>query len=114
MLSSDDVTRVERAAATCRARGLTQLQIADALGASQSQVSRVLAGRALRTSRLLKEVCSYVERFEHGVTAEAVRANPDLVDAVTAAWDGSTSHARALAVVIRSLSVLKTPEQKPK
>jgi transcriptional regulator with XRE-family HTH domain len=99
--------RVIRAKEVCRERGITQAQIAQAVGASQSQVSRILAGRGTRHSRLLEEVCLYVERFSVGVTADAVRDNTELVAAIQEAWDGSAAHARALSTVIRSLAVLR-------
>jgi hypothetical protein len=69
-------------------------------------VSRILSGQCQRHSRLLEEVCLYVERFDVGVSTDAVRQNDELVDALKATWDGSAAHARALSTVIRSLSVL--------
>lgn len=107
MIDSVATARALKAAEICRTRGITQAQIAEAVGASQSQVSRILAGKGLRHSRLLEEVCLYVERFGVGVTAEAVRDNAELVEAIQATWDGSASHAKALSTVIRSLSVLR-------
>jgi transcriptional regulator with XRE-family HTH domain len=101
------VARALRAGEICREHGITQAQIADAVGASQSQVSRILSGQGLRQSRLMEEVCLYVEQFSVGVTADAVRENAELVEAIQAAWDGSASHARALSTVIRSLAVLR-------
>lgn len=87
-------------------RGITQAQIAAYLEASQSQVSRILKGQGLKASRLAEEVCLYVEKFEGGVTADSVRTNDDLVNALAVTWDGSAAHARALSAVIRSLSAL--------
>lgn len=101
--------RARRAADLFRQNGVTQAQVAAAVGASQSQVSRILSGRGLRQSRLLEEVCLYAERITEGVTAEAVCGNAVLVDAVRSTWDGSAAHAYALATVIKSLSVLREP-----
>ena len=109
MLSAEQYARVLRASEICRQRGITQAQVAEAVGASQPQVSRILSGRGLRQSRLLEEVCLFVERFTDGVTADAVRQNPELVEAIKSTWDGSASHARALSTVIRSLAVLRVP-----
>jgi transcriptional regulator with XRE-family HTH domain len=106
MLDLATKARVLRAAAVCRQHGITQGQIAKAVGANQSQISRILAGRSQRGSRLLEEVCLYVERFEGGVTADAVRGNDELLEAIRATWDGTAAHARALSTVIRSLAVL--------
>ncbi|WP_353398557.1 hypothetical protein [Hydrogenophaga sp. 5NK40-0174] len=85
---------------------MTQEQVAKAVGASQSQVSRILGAKALRRSRLLEEVCLYAERMNGGVTAEAVRENDDLIEAMRQVWDGSDRHAKALSSVIRSMAGL--------
>lgn len=95
-----------RAGELARQLGLSQMQIAAAVGASQSQVSRILRGGGVRQSRLLEAVCLYVEQFEAGVTVDAVRQNEELVDAIRSTWDGTAAHARALSTVIRSLAVL--------
>ena len=112
MTVSIDV-RARRAGEICRQRGITQAEIAEALGASQSQVSRILSGRGLRRSRLFEEVCLYAERLDVGVTVEAVRENDELLDALRVTWDGSAAHAKALSTVIRSLTALRTHEQAP-
>lgn len=107
MLNPELLARAIRVSETCRALGITQSEIAETLGASQSQVSRILQAKVQRASRLFEEVCLYVERRSVGVTADAVRANDDLIEALQFTWDGSAAHARALSVVIRSLSVLR-------
>lgn len=106
--------RVLAARELCRARGITQDQVAEAVGASQSQVSRILAGRGLRQSRLLEEVCLYVEGFGAGVTTDLVRSNEELMGALSSIWDGSATHARALATVIRSLAALNATATRAK
>ena len=106
MFQPDLKARTERARCICKVRGLTQAQIAADLGASQSQVSRILQGQGLRGSRLAEEVCLYVEKHEGGVTPDSVKGNDDLVNALAVTWNGSATHARALAAVIRSLSAL--------
>jgi transcriptional regulator with XRE-family HTH domain len=111
MLPADIDARLQRAVEIAQAQGITQSQIAAALGASQPQVSRILARKGVRASRLLEEVCLYLERFDQGVTADAVRLNDDLVQAVQTAWDGSAAHARALSTVIRSLAALRQPSE---
>lgn len=113
MLEPDLAARVLRAARTCSEAGITQQQIAAAVGASQSQVSRVLSGRGQRLSRLTLEVCEYVERGTSEISREAVCQNDELVDAIRKTWDGSAGHARALATIIRSLSALTPPKAGP-
>ncbi|WP_082572248.1 hypothetical protein [Variovorax sp. Root434] len=99
--------RAEALLAASRAReiGLTQVEIADALNASQSQVSRVLAGNAKRRSRLFDEVCKYV--FSVRESASASTPPAELTEALNAIWDGTPEHAKALTLVIRSLGALR-------
>lgn len=113
MISEGQRARVLRAAETCRQRHISQQEIADAIGASQPQVSRILSGRGLRHSRLHEEVCLYVERQAGGVTLEMVRESDELISAVAAVWSGSAAHAKALATVIRSLKALSAGGSAP-
>jgi len=100
------VTRVLRAAAIFKSQGFTQAKLAARLGASQSQISRILSGESVSRSKLAEELCLYAETLEVGVSLEAVMRNEELLQAVRQVWDGSAAHAKALATVIRSLSVL--------
>lgn len=106
--------RIKKAASICASSGITQVEIARALGASQSQVSRILNGQSKRPSRLVEEVCLHLERSAgHGVTAEAVKGNSQLVEAMRFVWDGSSAQAEALSTVIRSLAGLRMPVRPP-
>jgi len=102
----DEQARLLRAATLCREKGIQQERIATDLGASQSQVSRVLSARGRRFSRLCEEVCAYVERSARETSLDTVRTHPELIGALRDTWDGSPSHAKALAAVIRSLAAL--------
>ena len=106
MFSPSQTARAINAAKTCRDLGITQREIAEAVGASQGQVSRILGVKGRRASRLFEEVCLYVERLSTGVTIDAVIANQELIDALRTTWDGSAAHAKALASIIRSMKVL--------
>ena len=92
------------AAKRARELGLTQAMIAESVGASQSQVSRVLSGAGARRSRLFDEVCRYV--FSIDVKPSKVEESKELTSALAEVWDGTPGHARALALVIRSLGAL--------
>ncbi len=89
-----------------RQAGLTQELIAQEVSASQSQVSRVLAGKCIRRSRLFDEICIYVSNAAKRVEPETVRQNETLVNAIASVWDGTDRQAEALAQVIRSLGGL--------
>ena len=106
MLSiSDFNTDALMAAKRARAMGLTQAQIAIHIGASQSQVSRVMSGQSKRQSKLLKKVCKYVF-YSAQTNRPDPQSSPELMAALSAVWDGTSQHAQALAHVIRSLSSL--------
>ena len=114
MSTADLQARLLRVAEMCRRNAISQMQIADAVGASQSQVSRILGGRGQRLTRLTEEVCLYVERLTAcGVTAEAVRKNDQLIESLREIWDGSSAHAHALSAVIRSLAALGAVRPSP-
>ena len=89
-----------------RALGLTQSIIAERLSASQSQVSRILAGTSKRRSKLFDAVCKYVFSFEKNPSRGQIGQSEELNDALASVWDGTPEHAHALALVIRSLGVL--------
>lgn len=89
-----------------RSAGLTQEDIAVAVYASQSQVSRILSGKMVRRSKLFDEICIYVKNVVKGVSPETVRGNEELMDAIASVWDGTAHQANALAHVIRSLGGL--------
>jgi transcriptional regulator with XRE-family HTH domain len=93
------------AAQEARKRGLTQTEIAKAVGASQSQVSRLLAGHCQRHSKLLQRVCEYVF-YSQKDRSISPQQSPALMEALAAVWDGTPQHAEALALVIRSLGGL--------
>jgi transcriptional regulator with XRE-family HTH domain len=89
---------------------LTQAKIAIAISASQSQVSRVLSGNARRRSRLFVEICEYVNSFAIVDRSAAVKKNEELMSALASVWNGTPQHARAIALVIRSLGGMSPTE----
>lgn len=98
----------EAAIAKARAEklGLTQVQLADALGLKQSQVSRMLAGKITRRTVAFEALCGYLG----AQTTRAARRtlSQELQDAILSVWDGSPQHSSSLATVIRSLAVLRS------
>ena len=109
MIKSDRKARAANAARIFQERGVSQNDVANFVGASQGQISRILSGGVQRSSRLFEEVCLYAERLGGGITTDAVIANEELVKALAETWDGSAAHSKALAIVIRSLAALKLP-----
>lgn len=92
--------------------GLTQIAVSSAVKASQSQVSRVLSGQTSMKSRLAQDICIYVSSKQRRGSPRQIASNTDLMDAIASVWDGTPSHARAMAAVIRSLKLLSPAEPK--
>ena len=105
-MHADASLRTEAQLAVKRASelGLTQAVIAKAIGASQSQVSRVLSGAGVRRSLLFDAVCRYV--FSVDAERPSIAESKELTRALADVWDGTPEHATALALVIRSLGAL--------
>lgn len=102
MINHDISARALVTAARARALGITQTQIALAINADQSQVSRVLSGNSKRASRVFNEVCNYVNNFSTPQLSTSI-TNKKILDAIEAVWDGTEEHAIALSNVIKSL-----------
>lgn len=106
MKSAENIAEMTVVRDIAKVQKIAQRKIANAVGVTQSQVSRVLSGQSSRHSRLSHEICKYVYGVVQGLSIENVRRNEELMAALAATWDGSPKHAAALAAVIRSLRVL--------
>lgn len=69
MVKPDLKARIFRAAAILRKHKISQAELADIVGASQPQVSRILNAKGLRATKLCEEICLYAERLAGGVSA---------------------------------------------
>lgn len=103
---------IELVSQRLRRSGITQITLAEELGVSQSQVSRVLSGKSSKRSKLLARICNYAFKPPPPAAAEAVKQNEELIKALAETWDGTQEHAQALATVIRSLGALSGPAQR--
>lgn len=90
-----------------RALALRQQEVAQALGVSQAQISRILAGRISRRSRVMQALSIYVQHRSPRTRHAAVTSNKVLQEALMAAWDGTPSHADALALLIKAAAALR-------
>ncbi len=92
--------------AEVRARRLSQVEIAAASGIHQSQISRILAGKAKRESANVRKLCKYATSLRQGVGARTL-AGPEtrvaIDQAVTRLWDGSSDHASALVELLEAV-----------
>lgn len=92
-----------------RALGISQLEISQATGINQSQISRIFNGDLKRESKAYKAIANFIRMHRKGVTRESVIENRELIDALASVWDGSPDQAVALASVIKALGKLSTP-----
>lgn len=109
-MSISDQSRLLRARA--KELGLTQLKISQETGLSQSQVSRLLDGKSCRESKGFDRVCRYVFSYTPSISQRRILRQTDLMMAIAEVWDGTPSHADALATILRSLKLLHGPRGK--
>ncbi|SCK14376.1 Predicted transcriptional regulator with C-terminal CBS domains [Vogesella sp. LIG4] len=106
MHPDDPKQKAHELASLFKAAGITQTALAMAMGVNQSQVSRVLSGQITRRTKLLNKLCIYAESKLAITDKPDVRTNRELMAALGEVWDGTATHAHALAQVIRSLAQL--------
>ena len=102
-MTSEDL--IERLKYAVDVLGLSQQELAKATGVHQSQIYRVLAGKARRVSKNLLKISAYLDNL-HLCYANNSEIPRVLKDAIQFAWDGTARHADALARVIVSLKNL--------
>ena len=98
-----------------RHRNLSQLAISAASGVDQSQVSRILAGRAKRPSPNLVKLCKYAFSARAGFpepTTPVPAASERLTDAVLRVWDGTPDHAGALVDLLEAVKRVQRTQRR--
>ncbi len=85
--------------------GVSQQELAIATGIHQSQISRMLAGKARRVSKNLLKLSAHLDNLHLGY-ANSSEIPQVLKDAIQFSWDGTARHADALARVIVTLKNL--------
>jgi hypothetical protein len=82
------------------------VEIASASGVHQSQISRILAGKARRESANVRKLCKYATSLRQGAGARTLVGPESRVaidQAVTRLWDGSLEHASALVELLEAV-----------
>jgi len=92
--------------ALIKQHGLLQNNMANDLGLSQGQVSRLVSGKFKKPGRAYGELCIYVLDAIKKVEPAEIQENQLLVSAIASVWDGSAEQAGLIAQVIRSLGPL--------
>ena len=87
--------------------GLTQSQIAIALGQSQSWVSRVLSGEFKRLTPAVIALCEYADVVFERQSERSEEGFARLSDALDAVWDGTEVDARRIEKLLRAVSQLR-------
>lgn len=112
---TNDSLRVGRALRErLREAGLSQIEVADAFGVSQSRVSRVLSGDFTGRSELAFAMC---KRFEvapvDAHVSEADLAFQAVEGALRSLWDGTAAGARRISKLIDAVRSIR-PEHEAK
>jgi arginine repressor len=95
-------------------KGLTQAALARRARVSQATVSRALAGIALQRGRARSKLFIYAGIQEQPESQRPGQSTGQVVKAFEAIWDGTQSHARAVARIIEALGELRPKERKGK
>lgn len=96
-------------------RNLSQLAISAASGVDQSQVSRILAGRAKRPSPNLVKLCKYALSARAGFpehTTPVPAASERLTHAILRVWDGTPDHAGALVDLLEAVKRVQRTQRR--
>lgn len=88
------------------AHELLQSDLANAIGLSQGQVSRLLSGDFKKTGKTYERLCIYVSKIARQREQINPIENEEIMNAIASVWDGSPRQARYLAQIIRSLGPL--------
>jgi transcriptional regulator with XRE-family HTH domain len=86
-------------------RRFTQKQLAEETGIDQGQISRILAGRAVRYSKNIATLCA----FAQGKRLQKTRSSKDqqrIEKAALDLWDGSPAHAVSIVKALRAIAQL--------
>lgn len=99
---------VQHRATLARARmkelGISQQEVADALGMEQSKVSRLLSAKFKKPSPSFELLCRHLKV---DAPLDSGPLDQELHQAIQEVWDGTKEHAAALAAVIRALRPLR-------
>ena len=89
-----------------RKKRLSQARLADQAGVSQSTVSRALSGTLERHGTARSKLFTYA-LIDESKTSSASRGKRRVIRAFDTIWDGSESHAAAIAKIIEALADLR-------
>lgn len=106
VLTQDQLNALDRLRAALASHDLTQQQIANASGVDQSQVSRILSGQTKRASANVMKLCKFAYEMDLSGGHDPSQS-PALMNALRVVWDGSSTHAEAIAQVLLSLRHFK-------
>ena len=108
MINTNLTLNTSQLSSMAKSLGITQEDMANGTGISQSQVSRLLSGHGKRPSKAYIEICNYVNSCRNGISPELVRQNDELINALASVWDGSARQSAAIANIIQSLGGICT------
>lgn len=114
LLKNDLVSELNWARQIARMHGLRQADLAKEIGISQSQVSKILAGRCERRTAAVDRLITHLHTIKQGPTSAQVKKHEPFLEALADVWNGSEAHAQAICTVIRSLAgIAKIPARSP-
>lgn len=88
----------------------SQNKASEISGVHQSQICRILNGKCRRISKSVIKLCEYA-KLENQDTEADPSQNPELMNALRIAWDGTTNSAKTLSRIILAVAEMREQER---
>lgn len=104
--SSPPINEIARLKLAVDSKEISLKSISDATGVHISQVSRILSGQSKRLSKNVEKICKFARCIS--LPPQSAKSEEILMAAVKDLWDGTDSHARALASLLKAINQYHT------
>lgn len=103
---------LERLTAAVASGHVTQLEVSRKTGVHQSQISRILAGQVVRSSRNFERLCEFAATLPERPGGPQRTQESELTNALLRVWDGTPAHAAALRRLLEAVGEAQNIFQK--
>lgn len=107
--STPSFNEIARLKLAVESKEISLKAISDATGVHISQVSRILSGQSRRLSKNVEKICKFARRIS--LPPQSAESEEILMAAVKGLWDGTDSHARAIASLLKAINQYHTSTQ---
>lgn len=105
-LPTDIQNLINDLAIRVKTREVSQIDIHQATGVDQSQISRIISGKAKRYSNNVKKICRYANTIKNK-NPSTEKYRKELVAKTLDLWDGTPEKANQILRLLNSIKVLQ-------